>query len=173
MKLAMVGLGKMGANMARRLVADGYQVVVYDVTEGSATALASEHSNIQAVLCLKELSEALPAPRAIWLMVPHQFVDQSIEDLQAAGIEKGDLIIDRGNSNFNLSKQRAAQLSERGIHFVDSGASGGVWGLENGYSMMLGSSDEAIAILRPALQSLAPAKDEGWGHVGPPVPGIM
>lgn len=167
MKLAMIGLGKMGANMARRLVADGHELVAYDVSADSAATLASEHSNIQAVSSLSELVRVLPAPRVIWLMVPHQFVDQSIEDLQLAGIEKNDLLIDGGNSNFNLSKQRALKLQEQGIHFVDSGTSGGVWGLENGYSIMVGGSDEAIAMLRPALESLAPAKDKGWGHVGP------
>jgi 6-phosphogluconate dehydrogenase len=110
---------------------------------------------------------ALPAPRAIWLMVPHQYVDQSIDDLLAAGVEKGDLLVDGGNSNFNLSNQRAARLVASGIHFVDSGTSGGIWGLENGYSIMVGGTDEAVAMIRPALESLAPAKDKGWGHVGP------
>jgi 6-phosphogluconate dehydrogenase len=100
-------------------------------------------------------------------MVPHEYVDQSIESLRDTGLSKGDLLVDGGNSNFNLSKQRAEYLRSMGIHFVDSGTSGGVWGLENGYSIMAGGSDEAIEILRPALESLAPAKDTGWGHVGP------
>lgn len=100
-------------------------------------------------------------------MVPHQFVDDSIASLLTAGVSKGDLLIDGGNSNFNLSKQRAADLLASGIHFVDSGTSGGVWGLENGYSIMVGGTDEAVAMIRPALESLAPAKDQGWGHVGP------
>jgi len=167
MKLAMIGLGKMGANMVRRLVRDGHQVVAYDVDIRNATDLATEHHNITAVDSLQQLVNSLAAPRVIWLMVPHEYVDQSIESLRDTGLSKGDLLVDGGNSNFNLSKQRAEYLRSMGIHFVDSGTSGGVWGLENGYSIMAGGSDEAIEILRPALESLAPAKDTGWGHVGP------
>ena len=167
MKLAMIGLGKMGANMVRRLVRDGHEVVAFDVDADAAIALSKELDNVAAVSNLDELIKALSAPRVIWLMVPHQFVDQSIEDLTKAGMSKGDLLVDGGNSNFNLSQQRAATLLETGIHFVDSGTSGGVWGLENGYSIMAGGTDEAIALVRPALESLAPAKDKGWGHVGP------
>ncbi|MDH5436872.1 MAG: decarboxylating 6-phosphogluconate dehydrogenase [Gammaproteobacteria bacterium] len=167
MKLAMIGLGKMGANMVRRLARDGHDVVVYNRSVDKATALANELDNVTAVSSLDELIQTMSSPRVLWLMVPHQFVDQSIDDLIKAGMVKGDLLVDGGNSNFNLSKQRAAALLEAGIHFVDSGTSGGVWGLENGYSIMAGGSDEAIALVRPALESLAPAKDKGWGHVGP------
>ena len=167
MKLAMIGLGKMGANMVRRLVRDGHDVVVFDVDVKNATTLAGEDSNITAVSSLDDLVNQLAAPRVIWLMVPHEYVDGSIQSLLKAGVSAGDLLVDGGNSNFNLSKQRAADLLDSGIHFVDSGTSGGVWGLENGYSIMAGGSDEAIAMLRPALESLAPSKDRGWGHVGP------
>lgn len=167
MKLAMVGLGKMGANMVRRLVADGHELLAYDVDVNAANDLAAEADNITAVHSLAELVAALPAPRSVWLMVPHQFVDASIESLLAAGVTEGDLIIDGGNSNFNLSKQRAKQLAATGIHYVDSGTSGGIWGLENGYSIMVGGTDEAVALIRPALESLAPGKALGWGHVGP------
>jgi 6-phosphogluconate dehydrogenase len=153
--------------MVRRLVADGHELIAYDVDASTATALAGELDTVTAVGSLEELVMALPAPRAIWLMVPHQYVDQSIDDLLAAGVEKGDLLVDGGNSNFNLSNQRAARLVASGIHFVDSGTSGGIWGLENGYSIMVGGTDEAVAMIRPALESLAPAKDKGWGHVGP------
>ncbi len=167
MKLAMIGLGKMGANMVRRLVADGHEVVAYDVDPVSAKKLAEENKNITSVGSLEELVSSLDGPRAIWLMVPHEYVDQSIEDLLVAGVTQGDLIIDGGNSNFNLSKQRAAKLKTSNIHFVDSGTSGGVWGLENGYSIMVGGTKEAVDLIRPALETLAPAKDKGWGHVGP------
>jgi 6-phosphogluconate dehydrogenase len=167
MKLAMIGLGKMGANMVRRLVADGHEIIAFDVDTDSTMALADELDNVIAVSSVDELIKTLSPPRVIWLMVPHQFVDQSIENLMTAGMGKGDLLVDGGNSNFNLSRQRAVDLQSQGVHFVDSGTSGGVWGLENGYSIMAGGSDEAIAILRPALESLAPAKDKGWGHVGP------
>ena len=167
MKLAMIGLGKMGANMVRRLSADGHEVVVYDVDPTVATALGDEFDNVTAVTSTKDLMNAVVSPRSIWLMVPHEFVDESIETLLSDGLEKGDLIIDGGNSNFNLSKQRAEYLNSSGIHFVDSGTSGGVWGLENGYSIMVGGTNEAVAMIQPALESLAPAKDKGWGHVGP------
>lgn len=167
MKLAMIGLGKMGANMVRRLVSDGHEVIAFDVDTDTAIALAEELDNVTAVSNLDELIKALTPPRVTWLMVPHQFVDQSIETLLNAGMTKGDLVIDGGNSNFNLSKQRAEALQASGIHFVDSGTSGGIWGLENGYSIMVGGTDEAITMIRPALESLAPAKDKGWGHVGP------
>ena len=167
MKLAMIGLGKMGANMVRRLVRDGHEVIAYSRSSSTAIELSKEHENITAVSSLDELIKALTPPHIIWLMVPHQFVDQSIESLLEAGMQKGDLLIDGGNSNFNLSKQRAKNLQGLGIHFVDSGTSGGIWGLENGYSIMVGGTDEAVSMVRPALESLAPAKDKGWGHVGP------
>ena len=167
MKLAMIGLGRMGGNMARRLVKDGHEVVAYNNTHQTAIDLANEVEGVIAVTSLDELVAALEPPRAIWLMVPHQVVDESIAALIEAGMSKGDLLIDGGNSNFNLSKKRASDLLSSGIHFVDSGTSGGVWGLENGYSIMAGGSDEAIDMIRPALESLAPAKDKGWGHVGP------
>ena len=167
MKLAMIGVGKMGANMVRRLVNESHEVVTYDVDSECAIKLAEEHENIYAVTSLKALIEKLEAPRKIWLMVPHQFVDQTIESLLEAGMMEGDLLIDGGNSNFNLSKQRSEYLKQKNIHFVDSGTSGGVWGLENGYSIMLGGTDQAVAMIKPAIETLAPAKDKGWGHVGP------
>lgn len=167
MKLAMIGLGKMGANMVRRLVGDGHEIIAYSRTAATATDLAKELDNVTAVSELTELIKALPDSRVIWLMVPHQVVDETIKALIDAGLEKGDLLVDGGNSNFNLSKRRAKELAILGIHFVDSGTSGGVWGLENGYSIMVGGSDEAINKVKPVLQSLAPAKDKGWGHVGP------
>ena len=167
MKLAMIGLGKMGGNMVRRLVNDGHEVIAFNRSPEPAIALSTELENVTAVSDLQELIKALEPPRVIWLMVPHQFVDQSIKELLHAGMSKSDVLIDGGNSNFNLSKNRAALLQQSDIHFVDSGTSGGIWGLENGYSIMLGGSDEAIDIIRPVIESLAPAKDKGWGHVGP------
>jgi len=167
MKLAMIGLGRMGGNMVRRLIKDGHEVVAYNKSPQTAIDLADEVDGVIPVSSLEELIKTLEPPRAIWLMVPHQVVDESIASLLEAGMSKGDLLIDGGNSNFNLSKKRAKDLLLKGIHFVDSGTSGGVWGLENGYSIMAGGSDEAINMIRPALETLAPAKDKGWGHVGP------
>ena len=167
MKLAMVGLGRMGGNMVRRLVKDGHEVVAYNRSSQVAIDLSKEVDDVIPVSSLEELIKTLEPPRAIWLMVPHQVVDESIAALIEAGMSEGDLLIDGGNSNFNLSKKRAADLLLSGIHFVDSGTSGGVWGLENGYSIMVGGSNEAVQMIRPALETLAPAKDKGWGHVGP------
>jgi len=167
MKFAMIGLGKMGANMVRRVVADSHEVIAYSRSVESAKQLANEVTNVTPVDSLQKVIQSLPVPRVVWLMIPHQHVDQTIDDLFEAGLQKGDLIVDGGNSNFNLSKARAATLLDKGVHFVDSGTSGGVWGLENGYSIMAGGSDEAIKIVRPLLESLAPDKNKGWGHVGP------
>lgn len=167
MKLAMIGLGKMGGNMVRRLVKGGHEVIAYSKSPATAKELSKELNNVTPVTSLDELVKALEPPRAIWLMVPHQSVDESIALLLEAGMTKGDLLIDGGNSNFNLSKQRAKDLLSSGIHFVDSGTSGGIWGLDNGYSIMVGGTDEAVNMIRSALETLAPAKDKGWGHVGP------
>lgn len=167
MKIAMIGLGKMGANMVRRLVGQGHEVIAYNRSHSTAVELAKELENVTAVDSLDNLLNALPTQRVIWLMVPHGVVDDSIKDLINAGMTKTDLLVDGGNSNFNLTKRRGAELAALGIHFVDCGTSGGVWGLENGYSIMAGGSDEAINIIKPVLQSLAPAIDKGWGHVGP------
>jgi 6-phosphogluconate dehydrogenase len=151
----------------RRLIRDGHEVVAYDVSTAAADALAGELDKVTPVADLPGVIRKLEGPRVVWLMVPHRFVDQSIDDLLGAGLERGDLIIDGGNSNFKESQARGARLAEAGIHFVDSGTSGGVWGLENGYSLMVGGTDEAVALVEPALRSLAPAADTGWGHVGP------
>lgn len=167
MQLAMVGLGKMGANMVRRLANDKHEVIVYDVSPQAAHALANEMAGVSAVDNLATLLASLPSPRIIWLMVPHQFVDQTIDDLISSGLTAGDVVIDGGNSNYKLSQKRGALLQHQDIHFIDCGTSGGVWGLDNGYSLMLGGSDEAITIIKPILQTLAPASDSGWGHVGP------
>lgn len=167
MKIAMIGLGKMGANMVRRLVADGHEIIAYSKSPDAAIKLAQELKSVTPVANLAELIKSLSPPRIVWLMVPHLVVDQSIEDLTNAGLKSDDLLVDGGNSNYNLSKKRAKELAELGIHFVDCGTSGGVWGLENGYSIMAGGTDEAIDLLKPILQSLAPAANKGWGHVGP------
>lgn len=167
MKVAMIGLGKMGANMVRRLTWDEHDVIAFDVDVKTMTELAGESERITSMASLNELVECLPTPRVVWLMVPHQYVDDSINDLLSAGMTTGDVIVDGGNSNFNLSKERAEKLRSSGIYFVDSGTSGGIWGLENGYSLMVGGDEKAIRLIRPLLESLAPEKTKGWGHVGP------
>jgi 6-phosphogluconate dehydrogenase len=167
MKLAMIGLGKMGANMTRRLAGDGHEIVAYDVSAQAVDALAGELDGVRPAHDPASVVAGLTSPRVVWLMVPHQFVDATIDELLSAGLGAGDLVVDGGNSNYKLSQERAARLAGDGIHFVDCGTSGGVWGLENGYSMMVGGTDEAIALLQPALESLAPTPQTGWGHVGP------
>ncbi|MBF0219723.1 MAG: decarboxylating 6-phosphogluconate dehydrogenase [Gammaproteobacteria bacterium] len=167
MKLAIIGLGRMGANMARRLSRAGHEVVAYNRTQAVTEALAAEESHITVATSLADALGKLELPRVVWLMLPHQILDNTIAELQQQGLVKGDLVIDGGNSNFNLSMARGKALQEAGIEFVDVGTSGGVWGLENGYSMMVGGSATAVERLTPALQSLAPTPETGWGHVGP------
>jgi len=167
MKLAMIGLGRMGANMVRRLCRDGHEVVAYDVDPATADALADELDAVTPASDLAGVLATLPTPRVVWLMVPHQYVDDSIAKLQQAGLSAGDILIDGGNSNFNLSRARGERLAAAGIEYVDSGTSGGVWGLDNGYSLMVGGSQAAVGHITPILQSLAPSPDSGWGHVGP------
>ena len=167
MKIAMIGLGKMGANMVRRLANDKHEIVAYDVSHQAARNLERELDGVSAVEDLEILLASLPAPRVVWLMVPHQFVDQTIAELLAAGLSAGDIIIDGGNSNYKQSQQRGEYLQQQGIHFIDSGTSGGVWGLDNGYSLMVGGSDVAVGCIEQVLKSLAPSAETGWGHVGP------
>ena len=167
MKLAMIGLGKMGANMVKRLTNDNHEVVAYDVSHQTAIDLQNEVEGVTVVEDFESLLSSLSSPRIIWLMVPHQFVDQTIGDLLGFGLQAGDVLIDGGNSNYKLSQQRAERLQHLNIHYIDSGTSGGVWGLENGYSLMVGGSKEAVALVEPILKSLAPSSISGWGHVGP------
>jgi 6-phosphogluconate dehydrogenase len=165
MDIAMVGLGKMGGNMAERLVRDGHRVVGFDLNEEALSEAESE--GIEPARTLQAVAGALPMPRVIWMMVPAgEIVDSVIADL-LPHLEQGDVVIDGGNSNYKDTVRRSSELLEREIHFVDVGTSGGVWGLAEGYSMMVGGSDEAVAVLTPALKTLAPAHDLGWGHVGP------
>jgi 6-phosphogluconate dehydrogenase len=167
MKLAMIGLGRMGGNMVRRLAEDGHEIVAYDVDAAPGQALASEFDAVSTAADLAAVVAQLPAPRAIWIMVPHQYVDTTIAGLRDAGIGKGDLIIDGGNSNYQDGQRRGRELAADGILFADCGTSGGVWGLENGYSLMIGGDKAAIAMIAPALTTLAANDGRGWGHVGP------
>jgi 6-phosphogluconate dehydrogenase len=166
MKLGLLGLGRMGGNMARRLRRGGIEVVAwnrnFDVTRGLAT-----ETGLTAVASLPELAAALPAPRVLWLMLPAGAVtDQHLESL-APLLARGDLIVDGANSWYKDSMRRAARLADAGIEFVDAGVSGGVWGLDNGYALMLGGPAAAVARLRAAIEVLAPARDRGWLHCGP------
>jgi len=166
MDIAMIGLGKMGANMARRLARGGHRVVGYNRSEEITRQLQAEVGMIGA-FSVEEVMGKLPAPRAAWAMVPSGGpTEQTI--LQLAGLlSEGDIVVDGGNSNYKDSMRRAAMLNEKGLYFVDVGTSGGIWGLTEGYSMMVGGEKEAVDRLRPIFETLAPAADRGWGHVGP------
>jgi 6-phosphogluconate dehydrogenase len=165
MELGIIGLGKMGFNMAERLRLAGHKVVGFDFNKDATAKLTAAGS--LGVNSLVDLVKNLAAPRAIWIMVPSgDPVDQTIARLEPL-MEKGDTFIDGGNSNYKDTQRRHAELINKGFHFVDCGTSGGVWGLKEGYSLMIGGDKEPIERLTPIFETLAPAKDQGWGRVGP------
>jgi 6-phosphogluconate dehydrogenase len=165
MELAMIGLGKMGLNMATRLARGGHRVVGYartDTTVKEAIKLGAE-----GAYTLEEAVSKLQVPRIVWLMIPAgQVTHDAVEQLSAL-LAEGDIVIDGGNSNYKDSVLHAAMLEPKGIEFVDCGTSGGIWGLTEGYSLMIGGKPEVVEKLRPIFETLAPAADKGWGHVGP------
>jgi len=164
--MAMIGLGKMGGNMARRLRRGGVEVVGFDRSAEVVAQIASEEGMMPATSVADAVSK-LSAPRIVWLMLPSgEPTEQQIREL-APMLSAGDIIIDGGNSNYHDSQRRGVWLAEQGIGFMDSGTSGGVWGLDNGYCLMVGASAEVAATMTPILQALAPAIDRGWAHVGP------
>lgn len=167
MKLAMVGLGRMGANMARRLARGGVEVVVWNRTASVAEALAVEEEGITVATSYEELVAMLAPPRVVWLMLPAGEATETALASLTTLLSAGDLVVDGGNAHYHDSIRRAAELSGSGIGWVDAGTSGGVWGLENGYCMMVGGEKSAVDTIRPALEALAPAADRGWAHVGP------
>ncbi|MGC9293110.1 MAG: phosphogluconate dehydrogenase (NAD(+)-dependent, decarboxylating) [Acidobacteriaceae bacterium] len=165
MELGLIGLGKMGFNMAERLREGGHTVVGFDFNAEAVAGLTAAGSI--GVRSLEELVKKLSAPRAIWIMVPSgDPVDQTLAKLGPL-MQKGDIFIDGGNSNYKDSQRRYAAETAKGFHYVDVGTSGGVWGLKEGYSMMIGGDKGPVEHLRPIFETLAPAKDKGWGHVGP------
>jgi 6-phosphogluconate dehydrogenase len=170
MQLGLIGLGRMGANMARRLARGGHSLVVHDHSPDALTAAARDGH--QPAASLGELVGALAAPRAIWLMVPAAVVDASIAAL-APLLAPGDIVIDGGNSHYHDDIRRAGELAARGLHYVDVGTSGGVWGAERGYCLMVGGEPAVVARLEPLLRTLAPGVDAAPRtdpHGGPPAP---
>lgn len=165
MELAMIGLGKMGANMVTRLLKGGHRVFVFDLDE--AAIKRAEQRGAKGIRNLEELSEKLSRPRVVWVMVPAGGPTEKTVGSLLEVLSPKDIIIDGGNSNYKDSVRRAAAAAEKEIHFVDVGTSGGIWGLSEGYSMMAGGEEKAVVHLRPILETLAPAPDTGWGHVGP------
>ena len=165
MRIAMIGLGKMGANMTKRLLQGGHEVVAFDLHEEAVSA--AEAAGAIGLRDLAGLPEQLPAPRVAWVMVPSGKPTESTVSQLGELFTAGDIVIDGGNSNYKETMRRGEMLAEKGIDYVDVGTSGGVWGLAEGYSMMVGGSDEAVAAIRPVLETLAPGANQGWGHVGP------
>ncbi len=165
MQLGLIGLGKMGGNMAERLRLGGHQVVGFDFNADAVKKL-SESGNV-GVPTLEELVNKLEGRRAIWIMVPQGApVDDTIAKLEPL-LNKGDILIDGGNSYYKDTIRRHKEVTEKGFEFLDVGTSGGVWGLKAGYSLMIGGKRETSEYLRPIFETLAPAKDLGWGYVGP------
>ncbi|HZD57387.1 MAG TPA: NADP-dependent phosphogluconate dehydrogenase, partial [Anaerolineales bacterium] len=165
MEIAMVGLGKMGANMTTRLLRGGHRVVVYDINEPAIQSL--EEAGADGARTLAEIAAKLTSPRSVWVMVPSgDITEQTILGLTGV-LSRGDTIIDGGNSNYKDSQRRAEFLREKGLNFIDVGTSGGIWGLAEGYSLMIGGEASIIERHRPIFETLAPAPDRGWGYVGP------
>ena len=156
MQLGMVGLGRMGANLVNRVVRDGHNCVVYDVNAQTVKSLAS--NRVQGASSLQDLVSKMPAPRTIWLMLPAAIVQQSLDEL-VGYLSANDVVIDGGNSYYQDDIVRASALKEKGIHYVDCGTSGGVWGLELGYSLMIGGEDEIVRRLDPIFKSISPGPD--------------
>jgi len=180
MQLGMVGLGRMGANIVRRIMRDGHKAVVYDVSADAVAALTSEGADGSTDLA--EFVAKMDRPRNVWIMVPAGTITESVVNQLAALLEPGDAIIDGGNSYYHDDIRHAANLKDKGIHFVDCGTSGGVWGLERGYCLMIGGPDEAVDRLNPIWRSVAPGvgdvertpgrsgdftpEEQGWLHCG-------
>lgn len=166
MRLAIIGLGKMGANMARRLCRAGIEVVGYNRSPDITDTLAKEEGLI-ASRSLEEVIAQLHAPRYVWLMLPAgDATEQTLREL-ATKLGKGDVVIDGGNANYQDSMRRGELLAQHSIGFIDAGTSGGVWGLDNGYCMMVGGDEKHVKPLMPVLKALAPSAEHGWAHVGP------
>lgn len=171
MQIGMMGLGRMGSNMARRLMAGGHEVVAYDLNRDSVAALKAEGA--VAAASVEDLIARLKPPRAIWLMLPAAVTGSTVRDL-SAHLSPGDIIVDGGNSNYRNAVDLAGELATAGIHFLDVGTSGGVWGKERGYCLMIGGDAGAVARLDPVFATLAPGGDPSFGtaergylHCGP------
>ncbi|HEX2168572.1 MAG TPA: decarboxylating 6-phosphogluconate dehydrogenase [Longimicrobiales bacterium] len=165
MRIGMAGLGRMGAGITGRLLAGGHEVVAYDLDPAAIEAAVAEGAIGAA--SLEAMIDRLDPPRAVWVMVPSGAPTEKTLRAAADLLEPGDVLIDGGNSNYNDTQRRAAELAARGIQLVDVGTSGGVWGRAEGYSLMVGGVRSAVERLRPVFETLAPAPDRGWGHVGP------
>ncbi|WP_315386811.1 phosphogluconate dehydrogenase (NAD(+)-dependent, decarboxylating) [uncultured Stenotrophomonas sp.] len=165
MEIAMIGLGRMGANMAERLHRGGHRVIGVDPGEAARASAAARGFEVSATVA--EALATMSVPRVVWLMVPAgDVVDQTLASL-SPHLSEGDVVIDGGNSYYKDSMRRSAQLLEEDVTYIDCGTSGGVWGLQEGYSLMIGGDAEAVQRIGAIFRTLAPAEDRGWSHVGP------
>jgi 6-phosphogluconate dehydrogenase len=165
MQLGLIGLGRMGGNMAERLLRAGHEIIGTSRTRKTVDEAAAR--GITPVYTIEDLVAALQPPRAVWVMVPAGDATEAMLQQVAALCTEGDILIDGGNSYYKDSKRHGAELQARGLHFLDVGTSGGIWGLQEGYSLMVGGAAEPVAQLRPLFEALAPAPDKGWAHLGP------
>ena len=165
MELGMVGLGRMGGNMIQRLLEGGHSVVAYDPSPEAVETV--EALGARAGKSLEDLVSLLSPPRAIWSMVPSGEITEETIAIMGDLLSPGDTVVDGGNSNYKDSVRRASKLDKKGVAFLDAGTSGGIWGLAEGYSLMVGGEKEAFQRLEPVFQTLAPGSDHGYGHVGP------
>ncbi|AOY01124.1 phosphogluconate dehydrogenase (NAD(+)-dependent, decarboxylating) [Jeongeupia sp. USM3] len=167
MNIGLIGLGKMGGNMARRLARSGATVYGFDVSAETRAQLSAENTNILTFESVEALVAELPAPRVVWMMLPSGEISESMFTRLKGLLAAGDLIVDGANAMYKDSQRHAAELNAAGFKFVDAGVSGGVWGLANGYTIMLGGDKEAVAQVEPFIKLLAPGPDLGWIHCGP------
>ena len=165
MELGMIGLGRMGANMTLRLLRGGHRVIGFDFNSEARQRV--EQHGAQSAASLDALVPKLAPPRILWLMVPAGNATEETVATLLEMLKTGDTIVDGGNSNYKNTQLRAQRCAERQVNYLDCGTSGGVWGLTEGYSLMIGGEEAAVARLRPIFETLAPAPDRGWGHVGP------
>jgi 6-phosphogluconate dehydrogenase len=166
MDIAIIGLGKMGGNMAQRLLKGGQRVVGLDQSADLTRQMAADHG-LTPVFSIAEAVAALPKPNVFWLMVPAGAATEAVVNELAGLLSAGDVIIDGGNTFYKDDLRRSEALQSKGIHYVDVGTSGGVWGLAEGYSLMIGGDADVVEGLRPIFETLAPAAERGWGRVGP------
>lgn len=165
MKFAMIGLGRMGGNMVKRLLLGGHEVVVWNRSQAPVQEAVA--AGAIASTTIDDLVSKLEPTRVVWVMLPAGEVTENMVKELTEKLSPGDIIIDGGNSNFKDTIQRAEWITAKGFHYIDVGTSGGIWGLKEGYAMMVGGTKEAVEQIRPLLETLAPAPDLGWGHVGP------
>ncbi len=164
MELGMIGLGRMGSNMAKRLLDGGHRIAIYDPNKAAVEALVSQGA--RGSTSIAELVKGLSLPHAVWLMVPSGEPTESTINTLATELSEGDVVIDGGNSNYKDSMRQASTLAGKGISFLDVGTSGGIWGLKEGYCLMVGGDIKAFRLMEPIFRTLAPSPEQGYGYVG-------